>query len=1003
MQKTIGWQSALPQIIAAGNAARHPNQFDEQLRSSEVQSRVAEARKFPWWPVPVALFLFALPDGWVVGFAVLFIFGGMVYLAKRRGTELQASLDDETKRLRAASKLEIAHVNGIAKAADTGDPAALEALLARWHERRPESIRSITLDFSIRPVSSSTDDGESWAYTITGRALPWDEIPSGVLRIGRGGRVVVDARKVREIDEDLAELNAAAVISVLIALFSGPTALPVTVLLTLPSPTTGAMVPWIALSAMVGHQELQEVCAPISSAVEAIRRLGGDVGRWRNQRFTPAREPVAPALDSYQLGMPAAVRRVSLSSAGARSAPVVAASPPPSSSHPSTATGTGDPHGSRGGGIIFGEVIPSPQPVVGGAIPPAPLHLRSGGGSPRDTPSPRNVIGEFSTVARKFAAYEGDPAARFVPFKAYYSTYAQMAPGQLRFYFKWRNAVRNGKAPRTDLSYIFVHVYELLHLIGAENAPNAGQQLERLWIGYRGTFPNLDHYLVPWIADLYATEVAHATALEFVERAVQLGAHPGLDELIVVTDEQWGGGAYTEMSNASLSLLVGGPRLGDNKFYRTNNTTSDGDGWVDGAYRTAFAVTDEFFLSRHGRTPRDQTIATSGYRTVSRVAFQGAVYDWKQKAVVLGKVANISDAAPAVLAYRNAVRYAENLLRKERHFAAKLRGITIDPGLAGALDARFETFIRSTRPKAKVTIDLSRARELARESVDVRARLLEGVDGDLGVDIPSTEATPSRLAPATTPTSAPVSPEHSPPAPPATSGANPELLAAGLLTDLDAVREAISLLSAPARALVEALAAQGWEAAESAPELEAATSGSLIGPLVDEINERAVDAIRDILIVTEGDTLVVQEDFRDEVHWVLHGSLDGFGGHITEGATSRDTATSPNVAPTSQQVSEQPDMDGFGPAEARALAIIARGGAGAVAELSRAAVEQATTPLLLIDRINECALASSYGDIMVDAAESPPIVLEDARHYVEELLSRVDSPLEASVSPSHIR
>jgi hypothetical protein len=928
----------------------------------------------------------------------LLIFAGTVYLTIRQGARLKESLDQETGRLRAANQREIERVKEMVMAADAGDPAALDFLLARWHERRPESVQSVVVDLSVRPSPAGANDGASIVWELSGQALRWQDIPSGVPRIGRGGRVVVDPRKAREIDEDLAELNAAAVVSVLIALFSGPTSLPVTVRLVLPSPTTGEMVPWITLSAMIGYRELQQVCNPMSSAVEAIRLLGGDVGRWRNQRATPATEPLLHTRGSSRLNTLVDARPAPPSSARTPREPVLIVPSARTSSPPPTAAAARDPYGLRAAGISFGEVQPSPQRVAGGAIPASPPHLRSSGGPSGETPSPRNVIGEFSTIARKFAAYKGDPAARFVAFQAYYSTYSQMAPGQLKFYFKWRNAVRSGETPRTDLSYIFVHVYELLHLIGAENALNAGQQLERLWIGYRGTFPKLDHYLVHWITDLYATEVAQATALDFVQRAVNLGAGTGPDELLLVTDKQWDGGEYAEMSNASLSLLVSDPRLGDNKFYRTNNTGSNGDGWVDRAYREAFVITDAFFLSQRGCTPREQTIATSGYRKVSRAAFQGAVYDWKRKSVVLGKVANISDTTPAVLAYRNAVRYGENLLRKERHFAAKLRGITIEPALAKALDEHFATFIRSTRPKAKVTIDLSRARELARESVDVRLRLLEGVDEGATAETMASDLPPAHAADAVPPAAESVPTDSLATAALTPTEASAEHLAAGLLTDLEVVRAALSSLSAPAHALVEALAAQNWESPRGAPALQAATSGTLIRPLVDEINEHAVDSIGDVLIVTEGDTLVVQEDFRDEVHWVLNGSLDGFGEHGAAPESSGGTVTSPSTAPRSPQSREHPDASGFGPVELRALAIISRGDASVGEELSAAATEQATTPLLLVDRINECALASSYGDILVDAGTSPPVLIEDARNYVDELLDRAHSSLATSAA-----
>jgi hypothetical protein len=347
-------------------------------------------------------------------------------------------------------------------------------------------------------------------------------------------------------------------------------------------------------------------------------------------------------------------------------------------------------------------------------------------------------------------------------------------------------------------------------------------------------------------------------------------------------------------------------------------------------------------------------------------------------------VANISESAPATLAYRNALRYGENLLRKERRYPSKLRGIEIDPGLAGALNAHFADFIRATRPRTKVTIDLSRARELAEESVDVRERLLEGLDER--ADAVSAELETVPPPPLVTEPSARTPSSRRGSTPPDVA---PEYLAAGLLTDVAAIRETLSALSPSAHALVEALAASGWESEEHAPALSAATSGKLIAPLVDEINERALDAIHDVLIVNEGDDLVVQEDFRDEIHWVLEGSLEGFHERGATQRTTPVTVTTGDAATPSPRVAKQPDTDGFGPVELHALAIIASGGPDADVRLAEAAAERATTPLLLVDRINECALASSYGDIVLDAGESPPAILEDALGYVNELLHRI--------------
>lgn len=658
----------------------------------------------------------------------------------------------------------------------------------------------------------------------------------------------------------------------------------------------------------------------------------------------------------------------------------------------------------------------------GGAVPTPPPGFASGAhrgvGSSNGAvekasgtiPSPKTVAGAFSTVARRFASYQGDASARFVAFQAYWSTYAQMAPGQLKYYFKWRQAVRNGGAPRTDLSYIFVHVYELLHLIGAENAADAGQQLERLWRSYRATFPKLDGYCARWISDLYATEIDTETAIDFVRRAAVLGAAVGHDEALLLADQFWTRGDYAGMPRYGVAALTADPRLGDNKFYVQHNDAPAGTGWVDRAYRDALAVADRWHTSVHGVTLRDATIARDGTVSIRRLAFQGAVYDWKQKLVVLGAAPTLSDAGATVQTFRNAVRYAENLLRKERGFTAKLRGVEVDAGLAAALDTHFGGYIRATKPKPKVIIDLARAKELARESADVRARLLEGIDGGENAGTRHVNEQPSGGTPqgSRSGEGGPSVPSASAATPTSESAAVPLIdghVPPGLLTDLAAVQIALGGLAAPARSLLEALEAGGWELAGDGASLKAALGGALVGPLVDAVNERAIDTIGDILLVHEGDLVVVQEDYRDEVYWVLRGTLDGYGQRSGAAGTSsgiapragdeaETTSTSPRRSPRPAPSAATSHLDRldpgvFGPIELQALAIIADGSGTVAADLAALAAANATTPLILLDQINELALDSSHGDIVVDVEATPPRLLDDATEYVTSLLDRV--------------
>lgn len=86
----------------------------------------------------------------------------------------------------------------------------------------------------------------------------------------------------------------------------------------------------------------------------------------------------------------------------------------------------------------------------------------------------------------------------FVPFEQYYPTYDSMNKYQKSWYFYWRTEVRQQHYLDTDLSYIFVHLYEILNGLGWATASDGFDQMVRLWIAYRERFPKLDNYLQEW-------------------------------------------------------------------------------------------------------------------------------------------------------------------------------------------------------------------------------------------------------------------------------------------------------------------------------------------------------------------------------------------------------------------------------------------------------------------------------------------------------------------------
>ena len=94
---------------------------------------------------------------------------------------------------------------------------------------------------------------------------------------------------------------------------------------------------------------------------------------------------------------------------------------------------------------------------------------------------------------------------KFVPFDQYWPTLDTMTEDQKNWYEYWVSEVENGHYYPTDLSYIFLHIYQAL-----DYDPEKGYGILRdLWIHYRREHPKLDRYLIDWITDYILLHNCH--------------------------------------------------------------------------------------------------------------------------------------------------------------------------------------------------------------------------------------------------------------------------------------------------------------------------------------------------------------------------------------------------------------------------------------------------------------------------------------------------------------
>lgn len=89
----------------------------------------------------------------------------------------------------------------------------------------------------------------------------------------------------------------------------------------------------------------------------------------------------------------------------------------------------------------------------------------------------------------------------FEPFMQYWPTFRSLNHRQKQWYFYWRSCVLSKNYIDTDLSYIFIFVYELLNYSFNKNAAFNISMLERLRDAYSSRYNTLEKYLNRWIND----------------------------------------------------------------------------------------------------------------------------------------------------------------------------------------------------------------------------------------------------------------------------------------------------------------------------------------------------------------------------------------------------------------------------------------------------------------------------------------------------------------------
>jgi hypothetical protein len=439
------------------------------------------------------------------------------------------------------------------------------------------------------------------------------------------------------------------------------------------------------------------------------------------------------------------------------------------------------------------------------------------------TPDVNNSVGamnfeihspdEFIKYAKLYHDKNGKPAPH-VPFMSYWPTYRSFTKEQLQWYLYWRGEVRHGRYPATDLSYIFVHVYELLCLVEAQDPLVVIKRMMALIKAYGKTYPNLKGYLYDWAGDLLIDKKGVPLAIDWwTNKWFNEHVPPPqcIMNLILRHFEELG---RIDDLPYSIWQELNSYRP-QNKFYREYNQ----DSTIDQAYLKAIHVVNMYLLSLKTGKGVLQSFTQDRINMQTKYLYSSAIVpsNWHQ-IKELGPAKNYVTIDGLGNFLLKITKYTENILRKQQNFSAKLSGFNLDERYQKVLDKAFEI-----QPEpVKIILDANKIQSLHTESERVESLLR------------------TETAPITKP----------------------------LYTDIAQVRAMWNLLDIPSKYVLLAI----YSGEITRPD---GKDGGVAQPeLIKNLNERSLRFLGDqIISIGDADGLFIADDFKDEMELITRDNV----------------------------------------------------------------------------------------------------------------------------------
>lgn len=297
--------------------------------------------------------------------------------------------------------------------------------------------------------------------------------------------------------------------------------------------------------------------------------------------------------------------------------------------------------------------------------------------------TPFDFYDSFRKAALLFYDVKGE-VSPFVPFYSYMPQYSQLTPEQRAYYFYFRDELRHGVYIKTDYSYVYLYVYEILNLPDKIPPKEGIIRLCRLWGAYRKALPNIDKYFSIWVQDyclLYGLTPPYMEMAEYHYRVAEKSSFSEFFFSLADISNKEG------FSFAIRAFSDYDPRCG--KF--TLGTEQE-------TYEKYFRLC---------LTPVLQDIISNGAQTcekrsvITRDTFVYSLCTQKVKARLTVEYCPLSQDIGVRQSVSAAVRYTENCMRAALGVRSRLAVRDLDLKYKNAIDAFFVDIMKEAKRRAE--------------------------------------------------------------------------------------------------------------------------------------------------------------------------------------------------------------------------------------------------------------------------------------------------------------